>query len=464
MPTTTVDIVVVGAGPGGYTAALRASQRGADVALVERNALGGTCLNVGCIPSKALIHASNTVETIQHADEMGIDASCEVDFEAVVEWKDRIVAQLTGGVEQLCRSQGVHIYEGTATFEDPHQMAVTGDSDTVIEFDRAILATGSRPMELPGFDFSSEAVLDSSDVLSMQSLPDKLVVIGGGYIGMEVAQALAKLGTDVTVIEMEADILPAYPQSLTDPVKNRARQQGVEFELGHLAQGWEQSDDGILVETETEDGTRHTFSAERVLVAIGRVPVTESLALDSIDLDTNEDGTLDTTDQMQTDIEHVYAIGDIAGEPMLAHKASAEAIVAAEHATGQETTFSQTVVPMAVFTDPEIATVGYTQADAEAAGFVPVVGEFPFRASGRALTTGDTDGFVRIVADEDSQLLLGASIVGPHASELIAELTVLIEQGVGLTALEEAIHVHPTLSESVMEAAAQAMGRAIHTS
>ncbi|MFB6153463.1 MAG: NAD(P)/FAD-dependent oxidoreductase, partial [Halodesulfurarchaeum sp.] len=331
------------------------------------------------------------------------------------------------------------------------------------EFEHAIVATGSRPIELPGFEFDGEHVLSSRDALELAEPPDNVIVVGAGYIGMELSTVLAKLGVDVTVLEMLDDVLPGYEADLARPVKKRAEALGIEFSFGEAAQGWEATDDGIRVTTETEDGEEFTYDGDRAIVAVGREPVTDTLGLDAIDLDPNVDGYLETDDRARTSLEHIFAIGDVAGEPMLAHKASREGIVAAEVIDGQPTALDHQAVPAAVFTDPEIGTVGMTEGEAEDAGFEPVVGQFPFRASGRSLTTGHDEGFVRIVADEESGFVLGAQVVGPEASELIAELGLAVEMGATLQDVAGTIHTHPTLSEAVMEAAEHALGHAIHT-
>jgi dihydrolipoamide dehydrogenase len=294
-------------------------------------------------------------------------------------------------------------------------------------------------------------------------VPDRLVVVGAGYIGMELSTMFAKVGADVTVVEMLDDALPGHEDDVTRIVRSRAEDLGVTFNFGEGATGWYETGEGIAVTTETEANEEHTYPTDRVLVAVGRQPVTDTLALENVDLEPTEEGVLETDDRARTDLEHVFAVGDVAGEPMLAHKASAEGIVAAEVAAGEAAALDYQAVPGAVFTDPEIGTVGMTEADAVDAGFDPVVGEMPLRASGRAMTLADTDGFVRIVADADTEFVLGGQVVAPEASELIAELGVAIEFGATLEDLAATVHTHPTLSEVVQEAAENARGQAIHT-
>ncbi|QLG28785.1 dihydrolipoyl dehydrogenase [Halorarum halophilum] len=465
---TGTDLLVIGGGPGGYVAAIRAAQEGVDTTLVEREAYGGTCLNHGCIPSKAFITAADVAHDAATAAEMGVHADPAVDVAAMAEWKDGVVEELTGGVESLCEANGVNLIEGTAAFEDEHTARIAhggeGQGMETVEFERAVIATGSRPVELPGFDFADDPVWSSREALAADAVPDDLVVVGAGYIGMELSTTFAKLGADVTVVEMLEDALPTYERDVARVVTERAEELGIEFHFGEGAAGWEETADGrIAVETETESGDRATYEADRVLVAVGREPVTDTLELEAVDLDPDEDGFLQTDDRARTDLEHVFAVGDVAGEPMLAHKASEEGIVAAEVAAGNPAALDYQAVPAAVFTDPEIGTVGMTEAEAEEAGFSPVVGRMPLRASGRALTMAESDGFVRVVADEGTGFVLGGQIVGPEASELVAELALAIEMGARLGDVAGTIHAHPTLSEAVHEAAENAMGKAIHT-
>ncbi len=460
------ELLVIGAGPGGYVAAIRAGQLGLDVTLVEKDAYGGVCLNHGCIPSKALITAAGLAERARAAGEMGIDADVSTDIERMVAWKDGVVDQLTGGVRKLCLANGVDLLEGRAEFVDDSTATVEGD-DTPdrVTFETAIVATGSRPVELPGFDFGDDPVWDSRQALAAGSVPDRLLVVGAGYIGMELSNVYAKLGSDVTVVELLDSVLPGYEDDVTSVVRDRAEDLGVDFNFGEAASGWAEADadDGVRVTTQTEDGDRSEYAADRVLVAVGRDPVTDTVGLDSAGLDTDADGFVETTAGGQTAVDSVYAIGDVAGDPLLAHAASKEGILAVHDIAGESLDVGDWIVPAAVFTDPEIATVGLTAEEADAAGFEPVVGEMPFRASGRALTTNESDGFVRVVGAERDRALLGAQIVGPEASELVAELAFAIRQRATLRDITETIHVHPTLSEAVMEAAENALGQAIHT-
>ena len=465
--TTETDVLVIGGGPGGYVAAIRAAQHDLDVTLVEADAYGGTCLNDGCIPSKAFITAADVAHDAANAAGMGIHADPTVDMAELAAWKDGVVDRLTSGVEKLCKANGVGLIEGTATFVDDHTARVAhGDTEQdpeFVAFEACVVATGSRPVEIPGFSFADEHVWSSSDALAAETVPDELVVIGAGYIGMELSTMFAKVGADVTVVEMLDSALPAYDDDIARIVRSRAADLGVDFRFGEGASEWREAEAGIEVATETADGERAVYDADRVLVAVGRRPVTDTLGLDAIGLDPDDNGFLTTDDRTRTDLDHVYAVGDVAGEPMLAHKASAEGIVAAETIAGMSTTLDSQAIPAAVFTDPEIGTVGLTESEAVEAGYDPIVGEMPMRASGRALTMNESEGFVRLVGDGDTGSLLGGQVVAPEASELIAEIGVAIELGATVDDVAETIHTHPTLSEATMEAAENAMEQAIHT-
>jgi len=453
------EVLVIGGGPAGYTAAIRGAQHGLDVTLVEDGDIGGTCLNYGCIPSKALLTATDTVQEMDTAEEMGIYVEPYVDVGEMVAWKDGIVDQLTGGVEQLCQQNGVEVVDGRAQFEDETTAIVDGDRE--VTFENAIVATGSRPMSLPGFSFDDEPILDARQALDVDQVPPRLLVVGGGYIGMELSTVFARLGSDVTIVEMLEEPLPQYEDDLTGPVQEAATDLGIDFHFGEAATGWEADGGGVTVTTETEDGQESNYVAEKVLVAIGREPVTSGLDLDAPSVETDDRGFVETDEYGRTSADHVFAVGDVAGEPMLAHSGAHEGIVAAETIAGDDPALAR-AVPAVVFTEPELATVGMGPAEARENGIEPTVGTFPFSASGRAMTTRETRGFVRLVADSDGRVV-GGQVVGPEASELIAEIGLAVETGVTLDELAATIHAHPTLSEATMEAAENALGEAIHT-
>lgn len=459
------DVLVIGAGPGGYVAAIRAAQLDLDVTLVEKDAYGGTCLNHGCIPSKALISATDLAHRTKEADHMGIHADLTIEMSELVAWKDQVVDQLTSGVEKLCKGNGVTLVEGVAEFTSENTVRIIdGDEEDAdsLEFEHAIVATGSRPIELPDFEFDGTQILSSRDALAMESIPERLLVVGAGYIGMELATVFAKAGTDVTVIEMLDEALPGYGPDVTRVVKRRATELGIDFHFQEVADSWVNTSNGILVTTKSENGSVSEFTAEKALVAVGRKPVTESVSPEAAGIGTDEDGFIPTDEYNRTEQEHIFAVGDVAGEPMLAHKGMYEGEVTAEYIAGESAKTDPRTVPAVVFTDPEIATVGMTESEATEAGFDPIIGEMHLRGSGRALTIDETSGFVRIIANETGDVL-GAQVVAPEASELIAELGLVLESEMSLNEIIETIHAHPTLSETVREAAANAAEQAIHT-
>ncbi|WP_248905307.1 dihydrolipoyl dehydrogenase [Halocatena marina] len=460
------DVLIIGAGPGGYVAAIRAGQLDYSVTLVEKDAYGGTCLNYGCIPSKALISATDVAHQASTAEQRGVHADPDIDPAAMNDWKDGVVSQLTDGVENLCRQSGVELIDGRAEFVDETTANIhpeSNDEPESLTFEHAIIATGSRAIEIPGFEFDGERILNSRHALALESVPESLLIVGAGYIGMELSSVYAKAGADVTVVEMLADVLPNYEDDISAVVRNRLESIGVDFHFGEQATEWEERDgDGIVITTETEDGEQTEYEASQTLVAVGREPVTDTVGLEAIGIETNEDGFIKTDDRARTNHEHVFAIGDVAGEPLLAHKGMMEGEIAAEVIAGKPAALDYQAIPAVVFTDPEIGTVGLSEAEAQDAGYSTTVGKMPLQASGRALTLNDTDGFVRVVAESDMGYLLGGQIVAPEASELIGELGLALEMGATLEDIIRTIHTHPTLSEAVREAAANARGHAIH--
>ncbi len=462
--TIGTEVLVVGGGPGGYVAAIRAAQLGKDVTLVEKDELGGTCLNVGCIPSKALIYASYLYEKIKRADTFGISVQdVQLDIERLQAWKESVVKRLTGGVEQLCKGNGVNVIKGKATFISPKKCLVEGEhGNQTIEFKDCIIATGSVPMTLPDFEIDGEVVIDSTGALALKKLPQSLIVIGGGYIGVELGMVYAKFGSKVTVVEMLENLLPGTDPELTRLVARKAKELQMDIYLKSQAKELKKSKDGAQLVIQTPDGEK-SLEAEKVLVSVGRKPNTPpELGLERLGLQPDPKGFLKTDKQMRTSVPHIYAIGDVAGPPLLAHKASHEGIVAAEAICGLASAADWQTVPAVIFTDPEIAYAGLSEAEAQQAGYKTIVGKFPFAALGRALTLGETDGFIKIIADAETKLVLGVQIVGPEASTLISEAVLAIEMGATLEDLALSIHPHPTLPEGLMEAAEAALGKAIH--
>ncbi|WP_417623676.1 dihydrolipoyl dehydrogenase [Paremcibacter congregatus] len=457
-------LLVVGAGPGGYVAAIRAGQLGIDTIIVEGDKAGGTCLIRGCIPSKALIHAADKyAEMSAHAGDghLGIKLGTkpELDFSKTIAWKDGIVNQLNGGVEGLLKKAKVKQITGWATFKDAKTCDVeTADGIVTITAEHVILATGSKPTELPFLPFG-EDVISSTEALDLQDVPKRLVVVGAGYIGLELGIAYRKLGADVTFIEAEDRILATYDKELTRPILQSLKKLGITTHLGAKASGWA---DNKLSYTD-KDGAAQTIAADKLLVTVGRKPNTTGWGLENMAVDML--GPFVKIDsRCHTSMKNVWAIGDITGEPMLAHRASAQGEVVAELIAGKKAEFNPNAIAAVCFTDPEIIAVGQTAEDAKKVGIETVVGKFPLMANGRALTmeAGEGGGFVRITARKDNHLILGIHAVGPHVSELSGEFALALEMSARLEDIAGTIHVHPTMTESFAEASLAALGHAIH--
>ncbi|AMX84177.1 dihydrolipoamide dehydrogenase [Geobacillus subterraneus] len=456
------ETLVVGAGPGGYVAAIRAAQLGQKVTIVEKGNLGGVCLNVGCIPSKALISASHRYEQAKHSEEIGIKAeNVTVDFSKVQEWKASVVKKLTGGVEGLLKGNKVEIVKGEAYFVDANTVrVVNGDSAQTYTFKNAIIATGSRPIELPNFKFSNR-ILDSTGALSLGEIPKSLVVIGGGYIGIELGTAYANFGTKVTILEGAGEILSGFEKQMAAIIKRRLKKKGVEVVTNALAKGAEERADGVTVTYEANGETK-TVDADYVLVTVGRRPNTDELGLEQIGIKMTDRGLIEVDQQCRTSVPNIFAIGDIVPGPALAHKASYEGKVAAEAIAGHPSVVDYVAIPAVVFSDPECASVGYFEQQAKDEGIDVIAAKFPFAANGRALALNDTDGFLKLVVRKEDGVVIGAQIIGPSASDMIAELGLAIEAGMTAEDIALTIHAHPTLGEIAMEAAEVALGTPIH--
>ncbi|QPC46192.1 dihydrolipoyl dehydrogenase [Mangrovibacillus cuniculi] len=456
------DTLVVGAGPGGYVAAIRAAQLGQKVTIVEKGNLGGVCLNVGCIPSKALISAAHRYETAQHSEDMGIKAeNVTVDFSKVQEWKAGVVKKLTGGVEGLLKGNKVEIVRGEAFFVDSTNVKVMDEkSSQTYKFKNAILATGSRPIEIKGFKYS-ERVLDSTGALSLKEIPEKLVVIGGGYIGTELGTAYANFGTKVTILEGTDEILGGFEKQMTAVVKKNLKKKGVDIITNAMAKGVEESADGVVVSYEAK-GETLTVEADYVLVTVGRRPNTDDLGLEQAGVELTERGLVKIDKQCRTNVSNIFAIGDIVEGPPLAHKASYEGKIAAEVIGGHPAEIDYLGIPAVCFTEPELASVGYSEKEAKDEGIEVVAAKFPFAANGRALALNQTDGFLKLVTRKEDGLVIGAQIAGTGASDMIAELGLAIEAGMTAEDIAMTIHAHPTLGEISMEAAEIAIGMPIH--
>jgi len=463
MEARNVQTLVIGAGPGGYVAAIRAAQSGRKVVVAEREALGGICLNVGCIPSKALIHASSLFDRFRTAGDIGILAdNIRVDMNRLIDWKQSIVERLTGGVGSLLKANGVEVISGEAAFDSPRSVTTKSKQGAErLTFEDCIVATGSAPIELPEFKVDGRRVLGSTEALALRELPGHVVVLGGGYIGLEIGTYLRKLGSEVTVVELTDTVLPGIEPECVKVVARKLKKRKIKVLTGTRALSMSDGKGGLQVRVEGKQGEQ-TIQCDVVLSTVGRRPSADGLELDRAGLKLDGSGFLPVDRQQKTDVAGIYAIGDVAGQPMLAHKASHEGIVAAEVAAGKNVARDYKCVPAVVFTDPEIASVGLTEEQASEQGADVVVGKFPFAASGRALALDATEGFSKIVADRQSGLVLGAHVVGPEASEIIAEMGLAIEMGATLEDLALTVHAHPTLPETLMEAAEAALGKAIH--
>ena len=456
------DLLVVGAGPGGYVAAIRAAQLGQKVTIVEKGNLGGVCLNVGCIPSKALIQAGHEVVSAGGNDELGIKTdNVSVDFSKIQEWKSGVVDKLTGGVESLLTGNEVEIAKGEVFFVDKNTAKVMDEKNSqTYTFKNAIIATGSTPIEIPTFKFS-DRVLDSTGALNLKELPKKLVVIGGGYIGTELGTAYANLGSEVTIVEGAKDILGGFEKQMTALVKRRLKQKGVTVVTKALAKGVEESKDGVKVTYEVK-GEEVTVDADYVLVTVGRRPNTQEIGLEQAGIEVDDRGLIKIDKQCRTNVENIYAIGDIVTGPPLAHKASYEGKVAAEAIAGEKSEIDYLGIPAVCFTDPELASVGYSEKDAKDEGIAVKPGRFPYAVNGRALALNETEGFVKLIVREDDGVIIGGQVAGASASDIIGEIGLAVEAGMTAEDLSLTIHAHPSLGEMVMEAAEIAIYKPIH--
>ena len=463
MATRTFDAVVIGAGPGGYVAAIRLGQLGKKTALVDREALGGVCLNWGCIPSKALIAAANLVEDVREAGDRGITAEVKVDTVKLRQFKDDVVKKLVGGVGMLEKGNGVEVLKGSATFVGPNAIEVSGGdgASTRIEAPAFIVATGARPIELPGFAFDGKEVWTAKEAVDLPEIPPRLVVIGGGIIGLELGTVYAKLGSKVTVVEALPTILSGVDPEAVRLVQKGLRQRDVAVHVNARAKGLERRS-GELVATIEVGGGEQVIPCEKVLVAVGFRPNSERIGLDKAGVKVSPKGFVEVNDRMQTSVPSVYCIGDLCGPPFLAHKASREGEIAAEVIAGRKSVRDWVSMPSGIFTDPEVATVGLSEEEARKQGYDPIVGKFAFAALGRAIAIDHTEGFVKVVGDRSSKLILGATIVGPEACDLIAEAALALEMGAYLEDVALTVHAHPTLPEAFMEACKAALGEAIH--
>ncbi len=463
MKEITCKLLVIGAGPGGYVCAIRAGQLGVDTVIVEARKPGGTCLNVGCIPSKALIHAAEEFEKATHfagENPLGISVTKPaIDLTKTIAWKDGIVGRLNSGVAGLLKKNKVKYVQGWARFRDGKTVEVETETGTqIIRAENIVIATGSAPVELPFLKFGGN-VISSTEALDLTDIPKKLAVVGGGYIGLELGIAFAKLGSKVTVVEALPRLLATYDAELVKPVVKRLGELGVTVMTGAKAKGLSTKGDALLVES--ADGKDVKIPADKILVTVGRKPVTEGWGLDEIDLD-RAGRFIRIDDQCRTSMRGVFAIGDVTGEPMLAHRAMAQGEMVAEIVAGNKRSWDKRCIPAICFTDPEVVSAGLTPEEAKAQVKELKIGQFPFQANGRAMTRLGEEGFVRVVARADNHVVLGIQAVGTGVSELAAAFGLAIEMGARLEDIAGTIHAHPTQGEGFQEAALKALGHALH--
>lgn len=450
-----VDVAVIGSGPGGYSAAFRAADLGLSVALVERDSnLGGVCLNVGCIPSKALLHIAEVLNETDHLRENGVDlGQPKIDIDKVRAWKNKVVGRLTQGLGGLAKRRKVTVVTGEAKFASANTLEVgSGKNKQVVDFQQAIIATGSRPVVLP-FLPEDERIIDSTGALELGRIDGKMLIIGGGIIGCEMATVYNALGCEVTVVEMLDQIMPGADRDIVTPCQKIMASRGIEFLLKTKVAGVEAKKDGLHVTLEGEHATDKPAKYDQILVAVGRIPNGKDINAEAAGVEVDERGFIASDNQMRTNVSHIFSIGDLRGDPMLAHKAVPEGRLAAEVIAGKQHYFSAKVIPSVAYTDPEVAWVGLTEQEAKAQGINVGKGVFPWMASGRSLCFGRSEGLTKLLVNKDNDQVIGAGIVGRSAGDLIAEVGLAIEMGANVEDIALTVHPHPTLSETVMLAA-----------
>lgn len=459
------DITIIGGGPGGYVAAIQAAMLGAKVVLIEKDSVGGTCLNWGCIPTKALIRSAEVYKTIREADKFGINVeNISIDMKKVIKRKNDIINQLVDGIEYLIDKHNILLIKGFGKILDENTvLAVNARSETTVRTKNIIIATGSKTINLPVSGIDSKNVITSKEALNMESLPKKLVIVGGGVIGMEFAFMYSNLGVDVSVIEYFDSVLATLDQDISQEISQIAKGKGIKLYTGAKIQEILETHDGECIIVFKKDEKTNYITAEKVLLAVGRAPVTEGIGIENLKIDPNDNRKgIKVNDKLQTSISNIYAIGDVTDRLQLAHVASHQGIIAVKNILGHDIKMNYDVIPSAIFTDPEIATVGIDEKTAKEKGFNITVGKFPIAANGKALTLGEGLGFVKIIKENSSGKIIGGAIIGPHATDMIAEITLAIKNELSTEQIIETIHAHPTTAEAVYEAALSIEGGAIH--
>jgi len=460
------DVTVIGGGPGGYVCAIRLSQLGLKTACIEsRGTLGGTCLNIGCIPSKSLLNLSENFHKAKNFEKFGIETGeIKLNLEKMMKNKDKAVTILSKGVEFLLKKNKVTYFKGTGSFKNQNQISIINNKEeTTIETKNTIISTGSEPVSLRGIEFDEEKILSSTGALSISKLPKKMVVVGGGYIGLEMGSVWSRLGTEVQVIEFLDHIIPEMDKEISTEFMKILKKQGIKFELKTKVEKIIKSKNGVIIETFSKEGKKNKFEADVVLISVGRRPYTKNLNLEKIGVELNKRGSVKINKNFQTNIKNIYAIGDVIEGPMLAHKAEEEGIAVAELISGQSGHVNYDTIPGVVYTSPEVASIGKTEEQLKEKGINYKIGKFPFLANSRAKVIDESEGFVKILADSITDKVLGVHIIGQHAGEMIAEMSVAMEFGASSEDIARTCHAHPTFSEAIKEAALSVEKRQIHS-
>ena len=463
--TEKFDVTVIGGGPAGYVCAIRLSQLGLKTACVEsRGSLGGTCLNIGCIPSKSLLNMSESFHRAKNFSDIGIETGeIKLNLEKMMSNKDRSVATLTKGVEFLFKKNKVTYIKGVGSFNGKNEILVKNDkSELTIKTDKTIISTGSEPLSLPGIDFDERKILSSTGALNISKLPKKMVVVGGGYIGLEMGSVWSRLGTEVHVIEYLDHITPGLDKEISNEFMKILKKQNIKFELNTKVEKITKNDQGVIIETSNKE-SKNKIEADVVLISVGRKPYTDKLNLEKIGVNRDQKGKIIINKNFETNVKNIYAIGDVIDGPMLAHKAEEEGIAVAELIAGQSGHVNYDIIPGVIYTSPEVAYVGKNEEELKEKKINYKVGKFPFMANSRAKAINEPEGFVKILAESKTDRVLGVHIIGPHAGEMIAEMSVAMEFGASSEDIARTCHAHPTFSEAIKEAALSVDKRQIHS-
>ncbi len=466
--TDKFQAVVIGGGPGGYVCAIRLSQLGLKTACIEsRGSLGGTCLNIGCIPSKSLLNLSEEFYKAKNLSNKGIEVGeIKLNLSKMMKNKDKAVTVLTKGVEFLLKKNKVTYFKGTGSFKSKNEILIKENEnkkETLIKADKIVIATGSLPVSLPGIEFDEKIIVSSTGALKFEQVPKKMVVVGGGYIGLEMGSVWSRLGTEVHVIEFLDHITPGMDKEISNEFMKILKKQGINFHMQHKVEEIKKSNSGAIVSTIDKDGNKKDFNSDIVLVSVGRKPNTSGLGLEKVGIEIDKKKRIKTDKHFKTNQDNIYAIGDVIAGPMLAHKAEDEGIAVAENIAGQSGHVNYDTIPGVIYTTPEVASIGKTEEQLKESNIKYKIGKFSFMANSRAKAIDDAEGFVKILADEKTDKVLGAHLIGPHAGELIAEIGVAMEFGASSEDIARTCHAHPTFSEAVKEAALSVDKRAIHS-